>query len=397
MTSHIRGKKLLVQGAGRGNLGIVKSARAHGVYTIATGLGGNYPCSKLVDKECFADITDCDAVLTVARENKIDGAIICCSDTGLHAVGRCNDVLRLSGITERSSIVSSNKNLMKEALINNNVRTARYYKISNLTELNQAVEQIGYPIIIKATDLQGSRGINIVKQSLELEDAFNNVMSQTKVGYCIVEQFLIGREYGAQAFVYNDEVLFVLPHGDETILCKTAVPVGHYMPYELSDSLKRDTELQVKNAIKALRLNNCAINVDLIEVDGKAYIIELTGRVGANCLPELVSNYFGINYYDMILYTALGEDPRPIFEARKHESATLARMIQSDKSGILKSISEINIPDIDLLMFVKVGDEVRQFTNCNDAIGQIVVQGATLSECETKITEALSRLNLIIE
>lgn len=396
MNNKLVGRTLLVQGAGRGNLGIVKSAKKHGVKTIATGLGGNYPCTPLVDRQVIADITNCDAVLKVALDNNIDGAIICCSDTGLHAIGRCNDVMHLSGITEKSSIVSSNKNSMKDALIANNVRTAKFKKIYNFTELIKAVDEIGFPVIIKATDLQGSRGICIVKDAGDLESSFQSVMAQTHEDYCIVEQFLIGNEFGAQAFVYNGDVLFVLPHGDETIMCKTAVPIGHYMPYQMSEALRLDTEKQVVSSIRALGLDNCAVNVDLIEVGGKAYIIELTGRVGANCLPELVGNFYGINYYDMILYTALGEDPRPLFKSRKKESATLARMIQSPKSGILKSIEEISLPDTDVFMFIKPGDVVRRFTNCNDAIGQIIVKGDTLDECEKKFEQATKALNLII-
>ena len=62
-------------------------------------------------------------------------------------------------------------------------------------------------------------------------------------------------------------------------------------------------------SIKALGLNNCAVNVDLILRDNKVYVIELTGRVGANCLPELVEINFGIEYYKMIAAMAVGENP----------------------------------------------------------------------------------------
>ena len=62
MKKSLKGKKLLVQGAGRGNLGLVKTARSHEVYTITTGLGGEYPCNPFVDKICHADISDPDAV-----------------------------------------------------------------------------------------------------------------------------------------------------------------------------------------------------------------------------------------------------------------------------------------------------------------------------------------------
>lgn len=394
MTNMLKNKKLLIQGAGRGNLGFIKTAKQHGVYTVVTGLGGDYPCNPFVDKFCYADISNPDAVLKVAQEENVDGAIICCSDTGLKAIGRCNDVLGLTGLTEKSADESSNKLLMKQRLMDAGVRTAQFYKIHSEEELNIVVEKLGYPLIIKAVDLQGSRGINIVRDETFLKSAFQDTMSLTRQDFCIVEEFLVGEEFGAQSFVYNGEILFVLPHGDETLMCKTAVPIGHYMPYKISEALLDDTCKQVKAGIKALAFNNCAVNVDLIVKDDKAYIIEMTGRVGANCLPELTSNYFGINYYEMILATCLGESPLPYFEERKEPCATLARMIRSEKSGIVKTLCIPNVEGVQIHMFIQEGSEVRAFTNCNDAIGEVIVKGENLAECEGIMQNILSKICL---
>lgn len=394
MKNSLKDKKLLIQGAGRGNLGFIKTAKEHGVYTVVTGLGGEYPCNPYADKLRNADISDPDVVLKVAIEENVDGAIICCSDTGLKAIGRCNDVMGLTGLTEKSADESSNKLLMKQRLVDAGVRTAMFNKVTNEEELDVVVAKIGYPLIIKAVDLQGSRGINIVRDDSNLKSAFKDTMSLTRQNFCIVEQFLVGKEYGAQAFVYQGEVLFVLPHGDETLMCKTAVPVGHYMPYEINESLLNDTCEQVKEAIKALAFDNCAVNVDLIEREGKAYIIELTGRVGANCLPELTSNYFGINYYEMILATCLGESPLPIFEKRQTPCATLARMIRSDKTGIVKALSVPNIEGVQIHMFVHEGSEVRIFSNCNDAVGEVIVKGANMEECEQVMNSVISQIKI---
>lgn len=394
---NLSGKKILLQGASRGNLGLIKTAKQHDVFVVMTGLGGDFPCNPYADKFCYADILDCDAVLKIAQEEQVDGAIICCSDTGLKAIGRVNDVMGLTGLSEKSADESSNKFLMKEKLIDAGVRTARFFKVHSEEELNSAVGEIGFPVIIKAVDLQGSRGINIVREEENLKDAFSDTMSLTRKDFCIVEEYIVGTEYGAQSFVYNGEVLFVLPHGDETIMCKTAVPIGHYMPYDISNELYLDTCEQVKKSIAALGFNNCAVNVDLIEKDGKAYIIELTGRVGANCLPELTSNYYGINYYEMILATCLGESPLPYWEKRQQPCYTLARMVKSSVNGIAKSVDVNCFPNTEILMFIHKGSEIREFTNSNDAIGQVIVKGKSMQECEDMIQKAIAGISISYE
>lgn len=387
-------KKILVNGAGRGHTNLVKTAKALGHEVIVTGMAG--PCIPLADKTYLSvHPGHPEEVLEVAQNEKVDGVIICCNDMGIQSVGRCNDVLHLSGITEQAAKYSSDKLAMKQRLVECGVRTAKFVNVHNVEELHDAMNTLQMPVIIKATDLQGSRGICIVKDLSNLESSFSEVMSLTHKDYCIVEEFIEGTEFGAQALVYNNEVLFVLPHGDETIMCKTAVPVGHYMPYKMDEALAADVDLQAKSAIIALGLNNCAVNIDFIEKDGRAYIIELTGRGGANGLTDITGRYFGINYYEMILAAALGEDPREVFAKKQNTpNAALSQMIKYSKSGIVKSIEIPTIDNVDVTMFVGVGDEVRKFTNCNDAIGEIFVKAINLEQCNYLVNKTISNINI---
>lgn len=208
-----------------------------------------------------------------------------------------------------------------------------------------------------------------------------------------------GWEFGAQAFVYNNEVLFVMPHGDETYMSHTAVPVGHYVPLDCDENIHEQTEEAVKNAIKALGLNNCAVNVDLILRDNKVYVIELTGRVGANCLPELVEINFGIEYYKMIAAMAVGENPLEYWNKRRETSkAGLARMIlETEKEGILEEIEFNGCKDEDVLevtFFKHQGDRVRVFENSNDCVGQVIVQGNNQKQCQDTLNEVLKNIRI---
>lgn len=382
-------KKLLINGAGRGNLGLIKAAKKLGAYTIVTGQAG--PCLALADKT-YPEVHPGhpDEVLAVAQKEQVDGVAITCNDMGLESVGRCCDILQLQGLSEEVAKCAANKLLMKEKLINAGVRTAKYKLIHFFDELQKASAELEFPVIVKATDLQGSRGIFIVSEADKLQVAYNEVMSLTHKDFCIVEEFIKGTEFGAQAFVYRGEVLFVLPHGDETVMCKTAVPVGHYMPYAMSEALATDVDIQARKAIQALGFDNCAVNIDFISRDNKAYIIELTGRGGANGLTDITSEYFGIDYYEMMAVTALGGDPRSLFEKRlAAPRASVSKMLTSDRFGIVKSVEVPEMPETEITMFVEAGSEVRAFTNSNDDIGQIVVSGKDLEECNQKIETAL--------
>ena len=124
-----------------------------------------------------------------------------------------------------------------------------------------------------------------------------------------MEEFIVGREFGAQAFMMDGKVQFILPHGDYIFMGSTGVPAGHFAPYELSEEQLQDCYETTERALKAMKLDNCACNCDFIMRDGKTYVLEIGGRSGATCLAELVSIYYGYDYYEKIIEVALGEKP----------------------------------------------------------------------------------------
>ncbi len=394
-------KRIMILGAGRGQVGLIKAANDYGYHSIVASIDGDYPGFKYASEKCIVDISNSEAVLHAAQDMHIDGVATACLDTGIGTLGYVCDSLGLSGLSLKSAQCCNDKLRMKDAFISHGVSTARFKYVRTLMDLREAVSDLGMPIIIKAVDLQGSRGINIVKNDGMLEEAFHNTMKETKLDYCIVEQFIEGEEFGAQAFINNGELVYFLPCGDITFWARTNIPVGHYAPLELNSEDYIAVKDQVLLACNAVGLDNCAVNVDLIKSDGKFYIIELTGRIGANCLPEIVSTYYGIDVYKMILDVSLGLDVREWFNQNKKQPvACYAKILFSNKSGILKSIrnqNKNNTNILDISFYVKEGQKINTFTNSKDCIGQIIVKGETLQECEALIDDVSSNIIIDIE
>lgn len=394
-------KKILVVGAGRGQVDLIKTAKRLGYEVLVATHADHYPGVPLAHKVCYANITEPKKILEVAKKEKIDGIVTACLDTGIESLGYVCDELNLIGLSYRAAQRANDKLLMKEALIKHSVPTAKFEKIISVEDLVQAIEKMQFPLIIKAVDLQGSRGIYICNTKEDLFEKYEYVMRQTQKDYCIVEEFICGTEFGAEAFVVNGKVLFVLPHGKNNYISETGVPIGHYAPLGRDKTFMKQIESVVISAIQAMEFDNCAVNVDLIERDGKVYIIELTGRVGANCLPELVSIYYGLDYYEMIIACAMGEHPEEIFKKRTGDfQANASRMLTLEESGVVKEIINNNVEDksiYNITFFIKPGDEVRKFTNSNDCIAQVIVTGDDYDACNKKIEEIKKNITILLQ
>lgn len=373
-----------------------------GIHTIAgTPRGRTYPGMALADEICWIDIAKPDEALAAAKKLELDGAATSCMDTGIMSLGKICEALGLTGPSEAAAAMCNDKAKMKKALTEHGVRTARYFQVSTEDELRRALQELRLPVVVKATDLQGSNGVFISKTRDDAVGGFEKAMSLTKRKYCIVEEFIEGKEFGAQAFVHNGSILFIMPHGDITYMGSTAIPVGHFVPFEESSETDRLIQATVRKAIAALDLDNCAVNLDLILKDGEVYVIELTGRAGANGLPELVEIHYGIEYWKMIAAMAVGDDPAVYFSKKRSErKAGLSKMVfETDRSGTLESVECERQTDgsvFDITFFKHPGDEVHKFSSANDCIGQVIVEGNSLDDCRTKMDKVISGITVSV-
>lgn len=394
-------KKVMILGAGRGQVDLINATIKYGYEPIVASVKGNYPGLNMGVKTVDVDISDKEAVLECAKSENIDAIVTACMDLGVPALGYVCDNMNLPGLSAKAAEICENKYLMKQAFAENGVATAKHLKVASEVELMEKVKNLQYPLIIKAVDLQGSRGINIVREKENLISAYNATMSETRESFCIVEEFIEGYEFGAEAFVADGEILFVLPCGEETYLADTNIPVGHYTPLEMNQEMQDMVFKEVEKAILATGLNNCAIDVDLIVKENKVYVIELTGRIGANCLTQLTSIYYGIDIYRMILDVALGINPKTYYEeTKKNPTACYARMLFMEKSGVLKNIINNNSNNEyieEITFFVKPGDTIRKFNNSKDCIAQIVVKADSVEQGKKYIEEVEKNILLELE
>ena len=388
-------KKLMILGASYSQLPLYEAAERLGIKTIAASTPGDWPGFQAADESTYTDISDPGAVMEAVRKFQADGITTCCLDTGVRAMGYACEKLGLKGLSEKSADISSNKFKMKEAFMAG--RCARHICIRNREELAEALEKLDFPVVIKAVDLMGSRGIFRCDTSEQAFSFYEKTMEATGKDYCLVEEFIEGELFGCEAMMSEGRLLYCLPNNIDAFQSYVPTPVGHSVPWKKQDSLGEEAKRQVKLAICAVGLDNCAVNCDLIEKDGKVYVIEITGRAGATCLPETVGLYYGINYYEAIVRLALDMEPEKLFTKPYPGSASLSKILTSDRSGTVKAIRNENAPAediIDLSFNIQPGDYVNQYRNGRDRIGQIILAGKELHDCEERLDEILSKINI---
>lgn len=395
-------KKLMILGASYSQVPLIRAAKKLGFHTITASIPGDFPGFAEADEFCYADISKPEQVLEYARKLQIDGITTCCLDTGVPAIGYVCEKMGLKGPSYEAACRSTNKWEMKKAFEREGVSTARFRLVKNQEDLEKALKELTFPVIVKAVDLMGSRGIFRCNTKEEAISNYSKTMEATGKDYCLVEEFIEGTIFGTEAMLQDGELVFMLPNGIDAYQGFTPTPVGHSVPLEHIDKLSPQISREVLKAVRALGFDNCPVNCDLILKDDKVYVIEITARAGATCLPELVSIYYGIHYYEVIAMLAMGLDVRALFirASMLRPVPNLSKILISSKTGKVTKLVNENEPSediIDLSFNIREGDHVNQYNNGRDRIGQIIIKGDTLQACRERLEEVLSKIMIEVE
>ena len=383
-------KKILILGAGIYQVPLIKKAKQMGLYTIVASYQGAYPGLGLADEIWEVDTRDVESLLSHSQKAEIAGVVTAGTDVAVRSLGAICETLGLTGLSAQAANIVTDKALMKAAFDKGGVATPKAYKVTSLDEALNAFTTIGGPALIKAVDSSGSRGITKVEQIKDIAPAWKAARAVSQRDYLLVEEFINAHEIGVDGFICQGEIKFMLPHDKFTCTVdNVTIPAGHAFPFNGNPRLTAAILQQMERAVHATGLDNCAINADVLITDDKAYILEIGGRSGATCIPELISIYGGFDYYQQMILNALGENPKFSFSG---QTACMAKLLFSNVTGVITAIDEAKIaslrsPGISINLDYAVGEKVEALKDGTSRIGQVIMETTDVKALDKVISK----------
>ena len=199
----------------------------------------------------------------------------------------------------------TNKIYMQNLLDSNHINSPKTLVIGNNQpeQLKEAIDEIGFPMIIKIPDGSFSKGVYKVLTPEELIKVTDELFKKTAL--VLVQEYFY-TDFDWRIGVLNDRAIFA---------CKYYMTKGHWQIYDHNKKVKKGIECGEaetfpiskvpKNVINtALKLSHhvgdSLYGVDLKEKDGKAYVIEINDN------PNIDSNVedaiAGMDLYHNIIY-----------------------------------------------------------------------------------------------
>ena len=387
-------KTLLVLGASYSQIPLFKAAGRLGVKTIAATIPGPYQGIPYADEVVWCDITKPQEVLEAIEGRMIDAVTTCCMDVGTRTMCEVAKARSLPG-PGIGGAAATDKAIQKERFQKYQVHSAPYALVRTEEELEEAVRRISFPVMIKAVDLMGSRGVRRADTPDEAKEAFKDALSLSRKEYVIAEKCLVGEMFGVEAMISHGQLVYVLPLGNDLHDGNPPFPQGHHVPWKRARTLLPGIRELTQDVCRSLEFDDCALDMDCMLADDGLWVIEATPRAGATAITDTVSIYYGIDYFEAIVKCALGEDVKDYFSGGGGANASW--LISAPDDGILSGIDvPEKLPDYvyDLSFNCRKKDPVRRMRSGADRIGQLIVQGEDAEQCHERIREILSQIKI---
>ena len=373
----------MVLAAGLLQIPVIKKAHEMGIYVIAVDDDSNAPGMALADKAIVpGGLINEEKLLTIAKEEQIDGVIHPCSEVAMMVMGRINDEMHLHGISRETAVRATNKHLMREAFEAYGAPSPKSYCTTNVKEGWLLFQSISGKAILKPSRNSGSRGIAEIEQNLSYEEfapLFERSKSESRDASVMVEQFVEGPEFSVEIIVSNGKVNVLQVTDKKTTEAPFFVELGHSQPSQFPvDIVEKIKDAAVKG-VKALQLNDCAAHAEVKVQDGKPYIMEIGARLGGDFIStELTHLSTGIDMVAAAINVALGNKPnlKPVTLPQG-----VAIRYFTPCPGIVQSIEGLDAlsrPEVyDAELYVKPGDTVHEVKSSLDRSGHVIVKEAT--------------------
>lgn len=290
--------KVLIANRGEIAVRIIRACKEMNIRTVAvySEADKNSLHTKLADEAvCIGPAPSAKSYLNI--KNILEAASLTGSDSIHPGFGFLSENAQFAKMCEESNIKfigpsykiidlmgnkSNAKDLMKSAGVP--VVPGSDGSLKNFEEAKKIAQEIGFPIMLKASAGGGGKGIRLVEKIEDLEDAYNIVKQEAKVSFnddeIYMEKFIVNPRH-VEIQVLADEFGNVIHLGERDC----SVQRRNQKVLEESPSTVLDEKLREKmgnaaiKAVKASKYSNAGTIEFLVDKDKNFYFMEMNTRI----------------------------------------------------------------------------------------------------------------------
>jgi len=375
-------RRLLVLGAGAGQLGLLEAAAERGLYVVAVDRDPAAPGFRHADRRAIVSVEDEPAIDRLAAAEQVGGVI---------APGIDFPVAIAARIAARHSLphplephvaqLAISKLKQRERLAEAGVPHTPFRVCAAADEAVEAAADLGFPCVVKPPDRQGQRGLSIVEAPEDVTDAFALALGAARGPVVLVERLVTGGELTVNAFSVGGafEALTVT---DRVVAEPPAfgVALAHVWPSEEPPAVVEAAISVAQAAAEAIGVRDGPTYTQVLVGEGGPVVGELAARLGGGHDAELCEAALGIDLNGLAIAAALGDEiPGDALRREEVVGGACVRFLVAPEGTVGAVEGVERAEDSDGVVWVRVyrepGDDSRPLRQGSDRAGAVLAVG----------------------
>ena len=390
--------KALVLAGGFPQIELLKQLRARGITTVLADYYENPVAKPYADIFYRESTLDIPAITQVAKKEKVDFLITCCTDQALLTVARVSEELGLPCyIDHQTGLNVTNKQYMKQVFNRCGIPTAKHVIMGAFDE--SLITEMDFPLIVKPVDCNSSKGVKRVENAQELKQAVETAVRYSRTDTAIVEEFIDGEELSVDVYVEegNAHVLSVSSLDKISDNDKFVIFRGRYSAEKVAQVHDLVQNIAQKIA-DAFGLSNSPMLIQMITDGKRAFVLEFSARTGGGVKFMLIKKASGFDVISAVIDLTLGKKPH--VERCVPENQYIVNEFIYCKPGVFDRLSgfeEMKAQGVisEYCLFKWQGAEFDTIENSGDRVGGFTIQADTLQELRNKHRQAVDGLQVL--
>ena len=398
-------KTILLLGGSRQQVVAIEAARRLGYRAVLCDYLPDNPGQYVADVFYQTSTTDCDAVLEVAKREKIDGVLAYASDPAAPTAAYVAERLGLPGNPLKSVEILSEKHLFRRHLSEIGLpcpQAVSFVAGTSAREVERMTRCFNWPIVVKPTDSSGSKGVSIIRDPSQLTDALEAARGRSRNGILIAEEYInyaYPHVIGGDIFVCDGKVRFWgLMDCLRDKRLGGLVPSGKALPAGITQTQRNNIKVALQTLISSLNFSFGEMNVEVILGEGDTpYVLELGARAGGNMIPVQLSDASGIDLIEANIRCAMGDDPGDVEYDRVGEFFAHV-VIHSEHDGIFESVDygDLGAYVYREVLYHNVGEHICRFRDAGDAVGIAFLKFSTEQEMHAALLSGDNAAKVVV-
>lgn len=346
------GKKLLILGANPETIPLVQVANNMGIKTIVTSNVLNDAAKKYAWKSFDINGLDVPAVVSLARDEHVDGVLVGVADILVPAYCKVCDALELPCYaTEDIVNVFSFKDIFKATFERYGIHgIPGYYLDTDIKDVD--VEKIHFPVVVKPVDGYSGLGMTIVYNKDGLKDAIEKALTFSKVKRFLVERYMqcddVGLYYTFKDGVCSLSCIFDRYTSDEQNELSRVNLGGIYPSKHIDDYFKR-MHPNALRLFKAIGIKDGVLLLQAFYENGEFYVYDTGFRFQGEAPHLLMKAIHGFDQREMLIRFALTgsqgdlnllKEDDPYFRGKS--AATLWFLLKEGKISKIEGLNDLD-------------------------------------------------------